>query len=118
MVNNTTTALARIASLLVSLLASIPRPRISYIPAAHVKLKANNIAIVFVCVARQIWLYVEGWRDSRRRKNRANGDDAEQERDAKRRVRRRKALGRSGTKAGKGRKVKIIAKGRYTLLLQ
>jgi hypothetical protein len=76
------------------------------------------MATVSVCVVRQIWLYVEGWRDSSRRKNRVNGDDAKDERDAKRRLKRRKALGRSGRKAGKGRNVKIIAKGRYTLLLQ
>jgi hypothetical protein len=71
MFNNTATALTHIAHAPVRLLASIPRPHFSYVPAAHSKLKADSIAMVFFCIARQIWMYVEGWRDSRRRKKRA-----------------------------------------------
>jgi hypothetical protein len=116
--NSTTTALARIASLPGTLLASITRPKISYVPAAHVKLKADNIATVFVCIVRQIWLYVEGFRDSRRRRNRADDDKAKDKQESKRQARRQRAFRKASRKVGKGRKTKIIAKGRYTLLLQ
>jgi len=118
MINGTTAALARIASLPVTLLGSIPRPNISYIPAAHVKLKAEHIVMVFICVLRQIWLYVEGWRDSRRRRNQVDEDNAEDKRQAKRRSKKRGALGKTSRNAGNGRKVKIVVKGRYTLVLQ
>jgi len=118
MMNSTTTALARIASLPVTLLGSIPRPNISYIPAAHVKLKAEHIVMVFICVLRQIWLYVEGWRDSRRRRNQVDEDNAEDKRQAKRRSKKRGALGKASRNPGNGRRVKIVMKGRYTLVLQ
>jgi hypothetical protein len=113
MTNSTTTALARMVFLPVSLLASIPRPNISYIPAAHVKLKAEHIVMVFICILRQIWMYVEGWRDSSRRKDRVDKDKAEDEERKKGRAKRR-ALG----KARKGRRARIIVKGRYTLVLR
>ena len=118
MINSTTTTLARIASLPVNLLASIPRPNISYIPAAHVKLKAEHIVMVFICVMRQIWLYVEGWRDSRRRRNQVDEDNAEDKRQAKRRSKKKRAVEKTSGKVGRGRRVKIVMKGRYTLVLQ
>ena len=114
--NSTTTTLARIASLPVTLLTSIPRPKFSYVPAAHVKLKADNIVTVLICIVRQTWLYLEGWRDSRRRRNRDDKDRKEGER-ARRHMKKRKALGKASRKAGKSKKAKIVAKGRYTLVL-
>jgi hypothetical protein len=92
-------------------------PKFSYIPAAHVKLKADNIVTVLICVLRQIWLYLEGWTDSRRRRNREDEDRKEGER-ARKQMKKRKALGKASRKVGKGKMAKIIAKGRYTLLLQ
>jgi hypothetical protein len=66
---------------------------------------------------RQTWLYLEGWRDSRRRRNRDDKDRKEGER-ARRHMKKRKALGKASRKAGKCKKAKIIAKGKYTLVLQ
>lgn len=118
MMNSTVTALSRIASLPVSLIGSIPRPNISYVPAAHVKLKAEHIVMVFICVLRQICMYVEGWRDSRRRRNRAEEENAEDKRRAKKRSKKRRALGQTGRRTGEGRRVRIVMKGRYTLMFQ
>jgi len=74
--------------------------------------------MVFICVLRQIWLYVEGWRDSRRRRNQVDEDNAEDKRQAKRRSKKRGALGKASRNAGNGQKAKIVMKGRYTLVLQ
>ena len=46
MFNSTTASLVHMAHAPVRLLSSIPRPHFSYVPAAHVKLKANSIAMV------------------------------------------------------------------------
>jgi uncharacterized membrane protein len=112
MFNNTTTALTHIAHAPVRLLASIPRPHFSYVPAAHVKLKADSIAMVFFCIARQIWMYVEGWRDSRRRRKRAWEAKAEDKQRSQKRTRRAMVGGRERKSA------RIVLRGRYTLILQ
>jgi hypothetical protein len=114
MFNSTTTALTHIAHAPVRLLVSIPRPHFSYVPAAHVKLKADSIAMVLFCIARQIWMYVEGWRDSKWRRKWAREEKADDEkRDRKRRRGARTRIGGRGRKGGR-----IVLKGRYTLVLQ
>jgi hypothetical protein len=70
--------------------------------------------MVFICIARQLCMYVEGWRDSRRRRRRAREEKAENEQRSDRRKRKARTK-----RAGGGRKGKrIVAKGRYTLILQ
>ena len=69
------------------------------------------MAIVFFCVVKQAWIYVEGWRDSRRRERRCKEDID---------TLRKKKKGRfSGRKAGLGfrrGKGKVVVRGRYTLV--
>ena len=111
MFNNTFTTLANITYAPVRLLASIPRPYFTYVPATHVKLKADSIAMVFFCIARQVWVYIEGWRDSRRRAKEEKMDDKKH---GRKRRRKTKAKGVSG-KRSRGR---IVLRGWYTLILQ
>lgn len=51
-------------------LASVNPFRFSFAQAAHVRLKVDSMAMVLFCIAKQLWAYVEGWRDSRRERRR------------------------------------------------
>jgi hypothetical protein len=111
MFNGTLPALAHIAYAPVRLLASIPRPHFSYVPAPHVKLKADSITMVFFCIARQMWVYVEGWCNSRRRAREETVDNEKRDRKRRRKTKAKRAI---GTRT-RGR---MVLKGRYTLILQ
>jgi hypothetical protein len=112
MSNSTTAALAHIVYAPVRLLTSIPQPHFTYVPAAYVKLKTDSIAMVFFCIARQIWVYVEGWRDCRRRRRGVKVEKADnEEHDKKRRKTKAKLVSRRRTRG------RILLRGRYTLIL-
>lgn len=85
--------------------------------------------MVFFCIARQVWIYVEGWKDSRWRKRRAqktSSDDGDargkKEVDQSNRVGKgyEKRWSRKERVVGKrrGRRARIVVRGRYTLVLR
>ncbi|XP_014560269.1 hypothetical protein COCVIDRAFT_12879 [Bipolaris victoriae FI3] len=115
--NTTTTALKQIVSLPFSLLAALPRPTFSYVPTAHIKLKADSIAMVVLVLARHVWMYVQGWRDSglRRRKGGKGGGVGNGK--GKKGRGRGKARGKGKDVRG-GRRAGTVVKGRYTLVLR
>jgi hypothetical protein len=111
MFNTTTKTLTHIAYTPIRLLTSIPRPHFTFVRAAHVKLKADSIAMVLVCILKQVWMYVEGWRDSRWRRRK----DLEHKRETKVRGKKKTKLGR---RVGRNRvRGKVVLKGRWTLIL-
>jgi hypothetical protein len=109
--NTTVETLTHIAYTPIRLLTSIPRPHFTFVPAAHVKFKADSIAMVLMCILKQVWMYVEGWRDNRWRRRK----DLEQRRETKERGKKKTKLCRSvGRNKGRG---KVLLRGRWTLVM-
>jgi hypothetical protein len=115
--NATITTLKHIICLPFSLLTALPRPNFSYIPATHIKLKADSVAMVLLCLVRHAWMYVQGWSDSRLRRGKFEKGSKRSEKGAQKKDKRRK--GRVVGKAReRGKRYKVVARGRYTLILQ
>ncbi|KAF1850074.1 uncharacterized protein K460DRAFT_350180 [Cucurbitaria berberidis CBS 394.84] len=93
------------------LIASVNPFTLSFAQAAHVKLKADSMAMVLFCIAKQLCAYVEGWRKGwRKRKRDRNVMETEKKH---KEIKMKKLKGRK-----KGGHTRIVAKGRYTLILQ
>lgn len=72
------------------------------------------MAMVLFCMVKQLWAYVEGWRDSRREWRRAQPADETEEKEKKRKIKRMTTV-----KKGKRRgEVKMVVRGKYMLNLR
>ena len=110
------TSAATLLTTPLSLLASVPRPSFAFVSAAHIKLKADNIAMVFFCIARHVWVFVEGRRDS------GEGKRGVEKAEKKERGGGRRKGGDTGRRerelrTNKRKRVRMVARGRYKLVL-
>jgi hypothetical protein len=87
--------------------------RFSFVQVPHIKLKAEHHALVLFHIVKICLAYWEGWRDGRR-----NGKDEKKE-GRKGRIREKSSMKKSKSKSSnRGRKGRVIGKGKYTLVFQ
>ena len=86
---------------------------------AHVKLKADSMAMFIFCIARQVWAYVEGWRDrAKKGKRKAENVSNDKRKERKERKAGRMVVVKRGERKGKGGRGMVVVRGRYTLILE
>lgn len=83
------------------------------------KLKADSIAMVLLCLLRHMWMYIAGWKDGKAKtessKTHKKNKKKKKEDVGGSHVRR---VGRRGKGMGKKNKGVIVVRGRYTLVLR
>lgn len=92
-------------------IASVIPVTFSFVQTAHVKLKADSMAMVIFCITKQVWAYVEGWRDRGRRGKKYGEVTAEDKK------KRKKIAKKAQVMKGK-RAARVVVRGKYILILK